>query len=397
MNLNKKTLKSFDFKDKKVLVRVDFNVPLEDNKVADDTRIREALPTIKYLLENGAKKVILCSHLGRPKGKVVESLRMDPVAQKLKELLGQNILKLDDCVGEEIKAQIESTQIRLILLENLRFHPEEEKGDENFAKELAELADIYVNDAFGTAHRAHASTCIVAKFLPSCIGFLMEKEIKYLSKIILNPDKPFVAILGGAKVSDKIRVIENLLDKVDKILIGGAMSYTFLKTKGINIGNSKIEADKLDLATKILELAQSKGVKIILPQDHIVAQSLDKPETKRVTDNEIPEGFMGLDIGPKTIELFKEELKTARTILWNGPVGVFEKDDFSQGTKELALYLADLTSKGVTTVIGGGDSASAVAKFKVKDKLTHVSTGGGASLEFLEGKDLPGISAIEDE
>jgi len=397
MNLNKKTLKSFDFRDKKVLVRVDFNVPLEDNKVADDTRIREALPTIKYLLENGAKKVILCSHLGRPKGKVVESLRMDPVAQKLKELLGQNILKLDDCVGEEIKAQIESTQIRLILLENLRFHPEEEKGDENFAKELAELADIYVNDAFGTAHRAHASTCIVAKFLPSCIGFLMEKEIKYLSKIILNPDKPFVAILGGAKVSDKIRVIENLLDKVDKILIGGAMSYTFLKTKGINIGNSKIEADKLDLATKILELAQSKGVKIILPQDHIVAQSLDKPETKRVTDNEIPEGFMGLDIGPKTIELFKEELKTARTILWNGPVGVFEKDDFSQGTKELALYLADLTSKGVTTVIGGGDSASAVAKFKVKDKLTHVSTGGGASLEFLEGKDLPGISAIEDE
>jgi len=397
MNLNKKTLKSFDFRDKKVLVRVDFNVPLEDNKVADDTRIREALPTIKYLLENGAKKVILCSHLGRPKGKVVESLRMDPVAQKLKELLGQNILKLDDCVGEEIKAQIESTQIRLILLENLRFHPEEEKGDENFAKELAELADIYVNDAFGTAHRAHASTCIVAKFLPSCIGFLMEKEIKYLSKIILNPDKPFVAILGGAKVSDKIRVIENLLDKVDKILIGGAMSYTFLKTKGINIGNSKIEADKLDLATRILELAQSKGVKIILPQDHIVAQSLDKPETKRVTDNEIPEGFMGLDIGPKTIELFKEELKTARTILWNGPVGVFEKDDFSQGTKELALYLADLTSKGVTTVIGGGDSASAVAKFKVKDKLTHVSTGGGASLEFLEGKDLPGISAIEDE
>ncbi len=397
MNLNKKTLKSFDFRDKKVLVRVDFNVPLEDNKVADDTRIREALPTIKYLLENGAKKVILCSHLGRPKGKVVESLRMDPVAQKLKELLGQNILKLDDCVGEEIKAQIESTQIRLILLENLRFHPEEEKGDENFAKELAELADIYVNDAFGTAHRAHASTCIVAKFLPSCIGFLMEKEIKYLSKIILNPDKPFVAILGGAKVSDKIRVIENLLDKVDKILIGGAMSYTFLKTKGINIGNSKIEADKLDLATRILELAQSKGVKIILPQDHIVAQSLDKPETKRVTDNEIPEGFMGLDIGPKTIELFKEELKTARTILWNGPIGVFEKDDFSQGTKELALYLADLTSKGVTTVIGGGDSASAVAKFKVKDKLTHVSTGGGASLEFLEGKDLPGISAIEDE
>ena len=397
MNLNKKTLKSFDFKDKKVLVRVDFNVPLEDNKVADDTRIREALPTIKYLLENGAKKVILCSHLGRPKGKVVESLRMDPVAQKLRELLGQDILKLDDCVGEEVKAQIESTQIRLILLENLRFHPEEEKGDEDFAKELAELADIYVNDAFGTAHRAHASTCIVAKFLPSCIGFLMEKEIKYLSKIILNPDKPFVAILGGAKVSDKIRVIENLLDKVDKILIGGAMSYTFLKTKGINIGNSKIEADKLDLATKILELAQSKGVKIVLPQDHIVAQSLDKPETKRVTDNEIPEGFMGLDIGPKTIELFKEELKTAKTILWNGPVGVFEKDDFSQGTKELALYLADLTSKGVTTVIGGGDSASAVAKFKVKDKLTHVSTGGGASLEFLEGKDLPGISAIEDE
>jgi 3-phosphoglycerate kinase len=390
------TVRDVDFKDKKVIMRVDFNVPLDkQGNITDDIRIKEVLPTIKYILEKGAKKLILMSHLGRPEGKVVDGLRMNPVAKVLAKLLGEEVEKLDDCVGPEVKNKIEASKKRVILLENLRFHAEEEKGDEKFAKELASLADVYVNDAFGTAHRAHASTTIVAKFLPSCLGFLMEKEVKYLSSA-LTPQKPYVVILGGAKVSDKIDVISSLMKNADKILIGGAMAYTFLKSEGEEMGNSRVEIDKLDVAKKILKAAQDKNVKIVLPVDHLAIDSLDNPKTKKVTDNaSIPQGLLGVDIGPKTIELFKKELKGAKTILWNGPVGIFEKDDYAHGTEEIARYLATL--KNATVIVGGGDSASAAKKFKVADKLSHVSTGGGASLEFLEGKALPGIAIIPDK
>jgi len=389
----KLTVEDLDFKDKKVIVRVDFNVPLdEQGKITDDVRIKSALPTIKYLLDKQAKKVILMSHLGRPKGKVVESLRMNPVAERLSILLEEEVEKLDDCIGEEVKNKIETADKRVILLENLRFHSEEEKGDEDFAKELASLADIYVNDAFGTAHRAHASTTVIAKLLPSCLGFLMEKEVNYLSCALL-PQKPYVVILGGAKVSDKIEVINNLMEKADKILIGGAMAYTFLKSQGKEVGNSKVEEDKLDLAKSILEKAKQKGVKIVLPVDHLVVDNIDNPSSKKIVE-EISSGFLGVDIGEKTIDLFKEELKEAKTVLWNGPLGIFEKDDYAKGTKEIALYLAQLET---TVIVGGGDSVSAAKKFGVVDKLSHVSTGGGASLEFLEGKQLPGITVIPDK
>ncbi|MDP2924211.1 MAG: phosphoglycerate kinase [Candidatus Omnitrophota bacterium] len=390
----KLTVKDVDFKNKKVIMRVDFNVPLDkQGNITDDTRIKEALPTIKYVLEKGAKKLILMSHLGRPEGKVVDGLRMNPVAKVLSEMLKEEVEKLDDCIGDQVKKRIGSSKARVILLENLRFHAEEEKGDEKFAKALASLADTYVNDAFGTAHRAHASTTIVAKFLPSCLGLLMEKEIKYLSSA-LKPQKPYVVILGGAKVSDKIDVISSLMKSADKFLIGGAMAYTFLKSKGIDVGNSRVEVDKLDAAKNILQNAQKKGINIVLPVDHLVIDNLDNPTVKKTVDI-IPAGFLGVDIGPKTIELFKKELKDAKTVLWNGPVGIFEKDDYAKGTKEIAQVLATL--KNATVIVGGGDSASAAKKFKVADKLSHVSTGGGASLEFLEGKELPGIAIIPNK
>lgn len=390
----KLTVKDVDFKNKKVIMRVDFNVPLDkQGNITDDTRIKEALPTIKYVLEKGAKKLILMSHLGRPEGKVVDGLRMNPVAKVLPEMLKEEVEKLDDCIGDQVKKRIDTSKARVILLENLRFHAEEEKGDEKFAKALASLADTYVNDAFGTAHRAHASTTIVAKFLPSCLGLLMEKEIKYLSSA-LKPQKPYVVILGGAKVSDKIDVISSLMKSADKFLIGGAMAYTFLKSKGIDVGNSRVEVDKLDAAKNILQNAQKKGINIVLPVDHLVIDNLDNPTVKKTVDI-IPAGFLGVDIGPKTIELFKKELKDAKTVLWNGPVGIFEKDDYAKGTKEIAQVLATL--KNATVIVGGGDSASAAKKFKVADKLSHVSTGGGASLEFLEGKELPGIAIIPNK
>jgi len=393
--MNKLTIKDLDIKGKKVLMRVDFNVPLDKKTgaITDDARIKEALPTIKYALDNGAKKVILMSHMGRPDGKIVEGLRMNVVAVKLSQLLGKDVEKLDDCVGDEVKKKIEASSRRIILLENLRFHAEEEAGDENFAKQLASLADVYVNDAFGTAHRAHASTTIVAKFLPSALGFLMEKEVKYLSSA-LNPAKPYVVILGGAKVSDKIDVINSLMKTADKILVGGAMAYTFLKSQGVDVGNSRVEADKLDLAKGILEQALKQNVKILLPVDHLAVDNLDAPTKKQVV-KVIPAGMLGVDIGPETIKLFSAELKDAKTVLWNGPVGIFEKDDYAAGTKALAECLASL--KGAIVIVGGGDSAAAAKKFKVADKLAHVSTGGGASLEFLEGKELPGIAVIKNK
>ncbi|OQX86536.1 MAG: phosphoglycerate kinase [Candidatus Omnitrophica bacterium 4484_70.2] len=387
------SVKDLKLENKKVLVRVDFNVPLKEGKITDDTRIRTSLPTINYILKQNPYKLILISHLGRPKGKVVESLRMEPVAKRLEELLGEKVLKLDDCVGEKVKREIDSFGGVVVLLENVRFHPEEEKGDEEFAKKLAELADIFINDAFGTAHRAHASTTGVAKFLPSGIGFLMEKEIEYLSKA-LNPQKPYVVILGGAKVSDKIGIIGNLLKKADTILIGGAMSYTFLKAEGVEVGNSKVEEEKVDLAKKILEDAHKRKVKIVLPSDHVVVTSPDEPQTKKIVEDFIPQGFMGVDIGPKTVNRFKEELSCAKTVLWNGPLGIFENPHYAEGTKEIALYLAELEAE---VIAGGGDTASAAKGFNVKEKLSHVSTGGGASLEFLEGKDLPALSVIPEK
>ncbi|MDD5194784.1 MAG: phosphoglycerate kinase [Candidatus Omnitrophica bacterium] len=392
--MSKLTVKDIDFKGKTVIMRLDFNVPLDkQGNISDDTRIKEALPTIKFVLEKGAKKLILMSHLGRPDGKVVEGLRMDPVAKKLAQLLGETVEKLDDCVGDEVKKKIETSKKKIILLENLRFHAQEEEGDEAFAKQLASLADIYVNDAFGTAHRAHASTTIIAKFLPSCLGFLMEKEVTSLAQA-LNPKKPYVVILGGAKVSDKIGVIGNLMQKADAILIGGAMAYTFLKAKGEDVGASRVEAEKIDLAKNILADAVKRKVKIVLPIDHLVVDNIEAP-TKKITADTIPTGLIGVDIGPKTIALFKTELKSAKTVLWNGPVGIFEKDAFAQGTKEIAQYLATL--KDAMVIVGGGDSASAAKKFKVADKLSHVSTGGGASLELLEGKELPGIAIIPEK
>lgn len=388
-------LKDANFSGKKVIVRVDFNVPLDKSlKITDDRRIRESLPTINYLLKNGAAKIILMSHLGRPDAQVIENLRLRPVAKKLEELLAQKVLALDDCIGDAVKQKILGSSEKVILLENLRFHKEEEKNDPKFAQELSSLADIYVNDAFGTAHRAHASTAGIAKYLPAVAGFLLEKEINYLGKAVANPQKPFVVILGGAKVSDKILLIENLLPKTDCIIIGGGMAYTFLKAQGIAIGNSKLEADKVDVAKSLLEKAKVKNVKVALPVDHVITKSIDSTDDiKTVTD--IPDGWLAVDIGPVTCKNFKEILSKAKTIVWNGPLGIFEKDAFAQGTKEVAQYIGSL--KGVTSIIGGGDTAAAMAKFKLEDKMTHISTGGGASLEYLEGKELPGIAVLQDK
>ncbi len=393
--MNKLNLKDIPIKDKKLIIRVDFNVPLDSNlKITDDRRIKEALPTIQYALKQGAAKVILMSHLGRPKDKVVEELRLTPVARRLEELLGEKVLKLDDCIGESIQQKINASQERVILLENLRFHKEEEANDPNFAKSLATLADIYLNDAFGTAHRAHASTVGITKFLPSVAGFLIEKEITYLGKALENPRRPFVVIMGGAKVSDKIVMIENLLSKADAILIGGGMAYTFLKAQGKNVGTSKLEADKIEVAKSLLEKAKKAKVTIAISSDFVVVTKFESSSDMKIV-KDIPDGWMGVDIGPETRKRFKEILSTAKTIIWNGPVGVFENDAFAQGTKEIAQCIASL--KDVTTIIGGGDSAAAILKFGLEDKMTHISTGGGASLEFLEGKELPGIAALQDK
>ncbi len=388
----KKTIRDVDVKNKRVLVRVDFNVPLAEGEITDDRRIKGALPTIKYLLDNGAEKVILMSHLGRPKGQVKEELRLNPVAERLSQLLGEPVFKLDDCVGPQVKQAIESASERVVLLENLRFHPEEEKNDPEFAKELASLGEIYVSDAFGTVHRAHASTAGVAKYLPAVAGFLIEKELKYLGGALESPERPFAAILGGAKVSDKITVIENLLQKVDMLIIGGGMAYTFLKAKGTAIGNSKLEPDKIDLAGELIEKAKAKGVDLLLPVDSLVASEFKEGAEYEVL-SEVPEGKMGLDIGPETVKLFCEKLSSAKTIIWNGPMGVFEMPPFDQGSRAVCECIAELDA---IKVIGGGDTAAMVAKFGFEDKMSHISTGGGASLEFLEGKALPGIEVLED-
>lgn len=393
----KKTIKDVDLKGKRVLMRVDFNVPLDAKlNITDEIRIRAALPTIKYAVDQGAR-VILMSHLGRPDGKVVEAMRMAPVAKRLEKLLGKPVMTAGDCVGDEVKKAVQAMKPGdVLLLENLRFHAEEEKNDPAFAKELASIGEVFVNDAFGTAHRAHASTEGVTKFLPSVAGFLLEKEIRYLGAAVDKPARPFVAILGGAKVKDKIKVIDNLLDKVDALLIGGGMAYTFLKVQGKSIGTSKLDKDGFETAKSALEKAQAKKIPVLLPVDHVVADRYDASANAKLIDSaDIPDGWMGLDVGPKTIALFEDTLKHAKTVVWNGPLGVFEMDAFAKGTRQIAQYLAKL--KGVTTVIGGGDTAAAMLKFKVEDRMTHISTGGGASLEYLEGRGLPGIDALQDK
>ncbi len=391
--MNKQTVKDVQLKAKKVIIRVDFNVPLENGRITDDRRITAAMPTIQYALAQGASKVILMSHLGRPKGTGFEAeFSLKPVADHLQKLLKEPVAFLKDCVGPEVVAAISQSKERVVLLENLRFHKEEEKNDAGFAKSLAALADIYVNDAFGTAHRAHASTAGITAYLPSVAGFLIEKELEYLGNAINNPKRPLVVILGGAKVSDKIELINNLIPKANSIIIGGGMAYTFLKAQGIAIGNSKLEKDKVDLAKELLEKAKKAGVEMALTTDFVITQSFTSDDCK-ISDT-IPDGWESLDIGPKTREHYKKILSSAKTVVWNGPLGVFERDAYVKGTRAVADHLASLN--GVTTIVGGGDSAAAVAKFGLEDKFTHISTGGGASLEFLEGKTLPGIAALKD-
>ena len=390
----KLTVKDLELKDKKVLLRCDFNVPQDENlNITDDTRIRASLATIKYILSQSPKKLILISHLGRPDGKATAKYSLKPVALRLKELLGQEVRMLADCVGETVKKDIENAKETLILLENSRFHPEEEKNDPEFSRALAGLAEVFVNDAFGTAHRAHGSTEGVTHYLKSASGLLLEKEINYLGGALEKPKKPFIVILGGAKVSDKITVIENLLPKADEIIIGGGMCYTFLKAQGQKIGNSKLEKDKIDLARDILAQAKKQNVKISLPIDNIVTDKIGEGSKAEIVGEDIPEGLIGVDIGPKTIESYCADLRGAQTILWNGPLGIFEIDAFANGTKKVAECISKLKA---ITIIGGGDTAAAVSKFGLEDKMTHVSTGGGASLEFLEGKTLPGIAALTE-
>ena len=391
----KLTIEDIELKGKKVLMRVDFNVPQdEDLNITDDTRIKSSLPSIKYVLDKGAEKVILMSHLGRPKGKVVEKYSLKPVALRLQELLKEPVKMLDGCVGDQVKKEINTAKERVILLENLRFHPEEEKNDPDFSRKLSELGEIYVNDAFGTAHRAHASTEGVTKYLKSVAGFLIEKEIKYLGHALEAPQRPFVIMLGGAKVSDKIGIIDNLLPKSDTILIGGGMAYTFLFAQGVKIGNSKLEPDKVPLAKAILKKANSLDKEVLLPIDHLVVDKIEPDAASQIVASAIPEGKIAVDIGPQTAELFKEKLKDAKTIVWNGPLGIFEMDAFSKGTKQIAEYISGLSA---TSIIGGGDTSAAVTKFKVDEKMTHISTGGGAALEFMEGKSLPGIVGLTEK
>lgn len=395
--MNKKTIRDIDLKDKKVLVRCDFNVPLDEKfNITDNRRIVGALPTIKYLLDNNCK-VILCSHLGRPKGEVKKEFSLAPVQKELSRLLGIEVKLADDIIGESAKNLTENMKNgEVVLLENIRFDAREEANDREFAKELASMAEVYVNDAFGTAHRAHSSTAGVAEFLPAVAGFLMEKEINFLGTTLENPERPFISILGGKKVSDKIGVIDNLLEKVDTLLIGGGMAYTFVKAMGGNIGNSICEEDKLDLALNLIEKAKQKGVKLMLPVDTKIGKEFDKDtESDTVKINEIPDGWQGFDIGEETIKLYEEELAKAKTVVWNGPLGAFELDQFAIGTNKIAEFLGNLD--GVTTIIGGGDSAAAIEKLGISDKFTHISTGGGASLEFLEGKKLPGVECLLDK
>jgi phosphoglycerate kinase len=395
--LNKKTIEDIDVKGKRVLARCDFNVPLKDGEITNDKRIVAALPTIKYLMENGAK-VILCSHLGRPKGEYKPEFSLAPVAKRLSEYLGVEVKLAEDenVVGENAKAiAAELKDGEVMLLENVRYRKEETKNEENFSKELASLADIFVNDAFGTAHRAHCSTTGVASYLPAVCGYLIQKEIKFMGGALAEPKRPLVAILGGAKVSDKIGVIANLIEKCDTIIIGGGMAYTFMKYLGHNIGDSLLEADWIEKAGEMMKAAEEKGVKFLIPVDNKVGKEYDEnTEHMVVNSDEIPDGWMGLDIGPKTEELFTDAIKGAGTVIWNGPMGVSEWENFASGTIAVAKAVAD---SGAISVIGGGDSVAAVTKLGFADKMSHISTGGGASLEFLEGKDLPGICALADK
>jgi phosphoglycerate kinase len=397
--MDKKTIRDIDLAGKRVLVRVDFNVPLDSNQhITDDTRIRAALPTIRYLLDQGAA-VILMSHLGRPDGKVVEKLSLAPVARRLSELLGRPVQMATDCVGPAAEAQAKALQPgQVLLLENLRFHKEEEKNDPDFARQLAALGEVYVNDAFGTAHRAHASTEGVTRYLPGVAGFLMEKEINFLGSALENPRRPFVAIIGGAKVSDKIAVLERLISMVDALLIGGGMANTFLKAEGYEIGDSLFEEGKLDVARDLVAKAQNRGLQFLLPTDVVIADRFAADATyKVVSRDDVPKGWRILDIGPKTVEAFRETLADAQTIVWNGTLGVAEMPAFAKGTDAIIEILAKRTQAGAITIIGGGDSAAAVEEAGAAEKMTHVSTGGGASLEFLEGRTLPGVAALQDK
>ncbi|MCD6309564.1 MAG: phosphoglycerate kinase [Candidatus Eremiobacteraeota bacterium] len=393
--MNKAVVSDIDVNGKSVLVRVDFNVPIKNGVISDDTRIRAALPTILYLLDHNAA-VILMSHLGRPKGKVIEELRMAPVGKRLSELLNRPVKTLKDCIGPEVREAVKSMKPGdVILLENLRFHPEEEaKSDDGFTRELASLGDIYVNDAFGTAHRPHASTTRVAHHLPAVAGFLMEKELNFLGKLLLNPDHPFLAILGGIKVSDKIGVFKNMVNLVNGFLVGGAMAFTFLKVQGKETGKSILD-EKEDLAKEIIDLCKQKGVELLLPVDVLVATGMEAGISSEIVDvDHIPPGKMGVDIGPRTEELFASRIRFAKTIFWNGPMGVFENPDFAHGTLAVARAIADSSA---LSCVGGGDSVSAIKKMGLEDKFTHISTGGGASLEFLEGEELPGVAVLMDK
>jgi phosphoglycerate kinase len=393
--MNKKSVRDIDVSGKKVFVRVDFNVPLENGAITDDTRIRETLPTIRYLIDKGAK-VILASHLGRPKGKVVEEMRLTPAANRLAELLGKPVAKADEAVGPAVKAMVDKMENGdVLVLENVRFYPGEEKNDPELAKQFAELADIYVNDAFGAAHRAHASTEGIAHYLPAVSGFLMEKEISVLGKALSNPERPFTAIIGGAKVKDKIGVIENLLNLADNVIIGGGLAYTFIKAQGHEIGKSLLDEEKIDLALGFINKAKEKGVNFLLPVDIVVADDFKVDANTQIVDiDNIPADWEGVDIGPKTRALYADVIKKSKLVVWNGPMGVFEMDPFSHGTRAVAEACAETEAY---TIIGGGDSAAAVEKFNLADKMDHISTGGGASLEFMEGKALPGVVALNDK
>ncbi|MCT8140217.1 phosphoglycerate kinase [Anaerobacillus sp. CMMVII] len=394
--MNKKSVRDIEVKGKRVFCRVDFNVPMKSNEITDDTRIRAALPTIQYLIDQGAK-VILASHLGRPKGQVNEEMRLNAVASRLSELLGKPVTKTDEAYGEAVESAISALgEGDVVLLENVRFYPGEEKNDPELAKAFASLADIYVNDAFGAAHRAHASTEGIAHHIPAVSGLLMEKELEVLGKALLDPDRPFTAIIGGAKVKDKIGVIENLLEKVDNLIIGGGLAYTFVKALGHDVGNSLLEEDKIDLAKSFIDKAKEKGVNLYMPEDVIVADKFSNEATTQVVDiDAIPSDWEGLDIGPKTVDTFRKVILESKLVIWNGPMGVFELSSFENGTKSVAVALAD--AQNTYTVIGGGDSAAAVEKFDLAENMDHISTGGGASLEFMEGKQLPGVVALNDK
>ena len=394
MNYVKKSVSAAPLRGKRVLLRCDFNVPLKDGVIGDDTRIRAALETLRYILDSGGA-VVACSHLGRPKGQIVPEMSLKPVAGRLSELLGIPVAMAPDCVGPEVKAMADALQPgQVLLLENLRFHKEEEKNDPAFSRELASLADLYVSDAFGTVHRAHASTAGAADYLPAYCGFLIEKELKALGGAVEAPQRPLVAVLGGAKVADKLAVIDHLLDKADTLLIGGGMAYTFVKARGGSIGKSLLDEEKLDYVRKMMDKAKEKGVKLLLPADDVISTSLSGDgEIRTVPAGEIPEGWMGLDIGPETRKLYAAEIRKAGTVIWNGPMGVFEEPKFAEGTMAMAAAMAECPG---ITVIGGGDSVSAVQKAGLADKMSHISTGGGASLEFLEGRELPGIACLQD-